>query len=71
MTYLIYIGKNKGTIPGVPARDLTEAEAKNYGVALLLKSNLYIVRKNLSEMEIVYPQYNEEDKPRRYKRRKE
>ena len=68
--YLQYIGKGKATLIGVPARDLTEAEAKNYGIELLLKSNLYVVRKNLSEMEIIYPKEIEET-PKRTRKRKE
>jgi len=36
---LRYIGK--GFLVGVPARDLTDAEAAEYGKAKLLKSGLY------------------------------
>ena len=39
--YLIYTGKGKGTIPDVPARNLSYEEAKKYGIIELLKSGLY------------------------------
>jgi hypothetical protein len=41
-SYLKYIGRDKGIIPGIPARDLTEKEAKDIGVAHLLQSGLYV-----------------------------
>lgn len=41
--YLKYVGKDKGTLPGVPARDLSyeECKANNYDVTKLLQSGLY------------------------------
>lgn len=39
MTYLKYIGKS--IIPGIPARDLTKAEAKKHNEKLLLESGLW------------------------------
>ena len=38
--YLRYIGDG-AFLPGVPARDLTEAEVKQYALADLLSSGLY------------------------------
>lgn len=70
--YLTYVGKDKGTIPGVPARNLTREEAEQFGVAELLKSGLYVIKKDLSEMNVIYP--NVEEEPRRVprtRRRKE
>lgn len=40
MSGLIYVGG--GFYHGVPARDLTEEEAKRFGRALLLRSGLYV-----------------------------
>lgn len=40
MSGLIYVGG--GYFHGVPARDLTEDEAKQFGRAQLLRSGLYI-----------------------------
>lgn len=40
MSYLKYIGKGS-FIFGVPARDLSEAEARKHGVKKLLESGLY------------------------------
>lgn len=73
--YLIYVGKNKGTIPGVPARNLSKEEADQFDIQALLNSKLYIKRKELSEinaieMNVIYP--NIESKPApRLRRRKE
>lgn len=40
--YLIYIGKDKAILPGVPARNLTRKEAdKNGGEAFLISTGLY------------------------------
>jgi hypothetical protein len=36
-----YIG-NGASLSGIPARDLTEVEALEYGVKLLLSSRLYV-----------------------------
>ncbi len=41
---LIYTGKGK-FIPGVPARNLTAAEAKLYGKDRLLSSGLYVEKR--------------------------
>lgn len=41
-TYLKYIGKGSGSIPGVPARDLTYEEARKFDLTHLLASGLYI-----------------------------
>lgn len=81
MTYLIYIGKGKGTIPGVPARDLSFEETLLYGPGDLIRSGLY-VRKPEPKPETVVrivedteqPEPTEEtteEQPRRYRRRKE
>lgn len=40
MSGLTYVGG--GFFAGVPARDLTEEEAKQYGRAQLLRSGLYV-----------------------------
>ena len=40
--YLKYIGKEKGVIPGVPARDLTYKEAQDIGIVYLIQSGLYV-----------------------------
>lgn len=53
--YLKYIGKDKGIIPGIPARDLEEKEAQDIGVAHLLQSGLYVR---------VAPPYAEIDMPK-------
>lgn len=79
--YLKYIGKDKGIIPGIPARDLTEKEARDIGVAHLLQSGLY-VRVAPPYEEIAPPApvvaeetketpAPEEDKPTKRKRRKD
>lgn len=39
--YLIYVGKGKGSLPGVPARDLSYNEARKHNVARLVGSGLY------------------------------
>lgn len=38
--YLKYVG-NGGSLAGVPARDLTRAEAQAFGIDRLVKTNLY------------------------------
>jgi hypothetical protein len=44
--YLIYIGQGKGLLPGVPARNLTRAEAeKNGGETFLIQTKLYAYAK--------------------------
>lgn len=48
--YLIYVGKGKGSLPGVPARDLTFSEARKYGEAQLLISGLYALPKMPDEI---------------------
>ena len=70
-TYLTYIGKEKGSIPGIPARDLTREEAEKYGIEKLLKSGLYKVHKDLSEMIVISEDFEEERPKRTYRRRKE
>ena len=40
--YLKYVGKDKGTLNGVPARDLTYEEAKQFDLTHLLASGLYV-----------------------------
>lgn len=41
MKYLRYIGKGKGAIPGVPAKDLTYEEARQHDIIKLIQSGLY------------------------------
>jgi len=36
-----YVGKNVGFIPGVPARDMSNDEARDYDISALLRSGLY------------------------------
>ena len=38
-----YVGKGKGTIPGVPARDMSNDEAREYDITALLRSGLYVL----------------------------
>lgn len=38
-----YIGKGVASIPGVPARDMSNDEAREYDIPALLKSGLYVV----------------------------
>jgi len=38
-----YVGKGKGTIPGVPARDMSNDEAREFDITALLRSGLYIM----------------------------
>ncbi len=40
MIYLTYIGSS--ALDGVPARDLTRAEAEQFGVERLVQSGLYV-----------------------------
>ena len=40
--YLFYTGTGKGTLIGVPARDLSYEEAKRFGITNLIASGLYI-----------------------------
>jgi len=39
--YLFYVGKDKGSLLGVPARNLSYDEAKKFGITALLASGLY------------------------------
>ena len=41
--YLIYMGKDKGSIYGVPARNLSEEEAGIHGEKRLIDSGLYVL----------------------------
>ena len=72
--YLLYVGHNKGTLIGVPARNLTEAEARQFNVDDLIKSGLYKLAKEEikqdSEAEYLFETFKE-DKPKRTYRRKE
>lgn len=44
--YLIYIGKGKGLLPGVPARNLTRAETEKHGgESFLIQTKLYAYAK--------------------------
>lgn len=45
--YLTYVGN--ASLPGVPARDLTEDEAKEHGVETLLATGLYVRAKSTSK----------------------
>ena len=36
-----YVGKGRGTIPGVPADDMTYDEAREFDITALLRSGLY------------------------------
>ena len=40
--YLFYVGSGKGSLIGVPARDLSYDEAKRFGLTQLLASGLYV-----------------------------
>ena len=67
--YLLYVGKDKGTIPGVPARNMTEEEAKQFDVSALIKSGLYELA---NKPKTIIEKYNFEDRPmKRPYRRKE
>lgn len=39
--FLTYVGKGRGSIFGVPARDLTKDEAEASGIQRLISSGLY------------------------------
>ena len=43
--YLRYIGKGKGTLIGVPAKNMTYTEAHQYNVENLVNSGLYEIVK--------------------------
>lgn len=40
--YLFYVGAGKGSLIGVPARDLSYDEAVKFGITTLLASGLYV-----------------------------
>lgn len=40
--YLFYVGTGKGSLIGVPARDLSYEEASKFGITALLASGLYV-----------------------------
>lgn len=40
--YLFYVGSGKGSLIGVPARDLSYDEARRFGITTLLASGLYV-----------------------------
>jgi hypothetical protein len=40
--YLFFVGTDKGTLIGVPARNLSYEEAKKFGITALLASGLYV-----------------------------
>jgi len=64
--YLLYVGKGKGIIPGIPARNMTEEEAKQFDVSALIRSGLYeLVNKPKTMVE----KYNFEDKSKRSRRK--
>ena len=44
--YLFYVGSGKGSLIGVPARDLSYDEAKRFGLTQLLASGLYVYNSN-------------------------
>lgn len=60
---LIYVGAG-GFLPGIPARNLTEAEASKFGEAMLLNSGLYVrpTTKDLGGRQNKMIEPNEEDK---------
>jgi hypothetical protein len=68
--YLLYIGKGKGTLIGVPARDLSYSEAKEFGIVNLLASGLYIHNSKESIPKELYKDLIIE-KPKRKKSKKE
>lgn len=75
--YLFFVGKGKGTLIGVPARDLSYDEAKKYGITTLLASGLYVynsqhaIPKEYHEaLGILNEKEDEEEKPKPKKRNK-
>jgi hypothetical protein len=68
--YLFFIGKGKGSLLGIPARDLSYDEVLKYGLPMLLNSGLYEKNPNFQEpIEIIsyyVPSY--ERKSRRSKK---
>jgi len=55
---LIYIGKGRGTLIGVPARNLTYEEAKKFGITGLLASGLYVYNAQKEIPSKLYPDLN-------------
>lgn len=70
--YLFYVGKDKGTLIGVPARDLSYEEAQKYGITNLLASGLYVYNSSYAIPKNLYNDLNlHEEKTRRSKKKKE
>jgi hypothetical protein len=76
--YLFFVGKGKGTLVGVPARDLSYDEAKKYGITNLLASGLYVYNsqhavpeeyQNL--LDVILEEEKEEKPKRKYRNNKE
>lgn len=72
---IVYVGKGKGTLIGVPARDMKYDEAKKYDIEQLLKSGLYELQEDETytySNTLSFTANNlDEDKPKRFRRRKE
>jgi hypothetical protein len=62
---LIYIGKGKGTLIGVPARDLTYEEAKKYNLVGLIASGLYVYNTKKDIPKEYYSDLGMEEKPKK------
>lgn len=75
--YLFYVGSGKGSLIGVPARDLSYDEAKKFGITALLASGLYVYNsqhaipiKYHEALGILDKKEDEEEKPKAKKRNK-
>jgi len=64
--YLLYIGQGKGTLIGVPAKDMTEEEARQFDVSALVKSGLYELA---NKPKTIVEKYNFDDRPKRSRRK--
>lgn len=69
--YLRYVGKDKGTILNVPARDLTYEEAKQHDLTHLIASGLYEYNADAAIPEQYKADLKVEPKPRVKRTKKE